>query len=75
VRLCSTRFLDSGTTVIAAERVGRRCYGIELDPWHVDIIVRRWQTYTGDHARNAENGQLFSEREAEKKEAANGKGK
>jgi DNA modification methylase len=36
-------FLGSGTAVIAAERTGRRCYGLELDPLYVDIIIRRWQ--------------------------------
>jgi DNA modification methylase len=36
-------FLGSGTTVIAAERTGRRCYGLELDPAYVDTILRRWQ--------------------------------
>jgi DNA modification methylase len=40
-------FLGSGTTVIAAERTGRRCYGLELDPAYVDTIVRRWQGLTG----------------------------
>jgi len=57
-------FLGSGTTVIAAERVGRNCYGLELDPLYVDTIVRRWQAFTGDHARNASSGELFAEREA-----------
>jgi hypothetical protein len=46
-------FLGSGTTLIAAERVGRRCRGIELDPLYVDTIVRRWQALTGDVARHA----------------------
>ena len=36
-------FLGSGTTVIAAERTGRRCYGLELDPGYVDTIIRRWR--------------------------------
>jgi DNA modification methylase len=36
-------FLGSGTMVIAAERTGRRCYGLELDTLYVDTIVRRWQ--------------------------------
>jgi DNA modification methylase len=46
-------FLGSGTTVIAAERTGRVCYGIELDPKYVDTIVRRWQRFTGLSARHA----------------------
>jgi DNA modification methylase len=39
-------FLGSGTTLIAAEQVGRRCYGIELDPGYVDLAVERWQRLT-----------------------------
>jgi DNA modification methylase len=58
-------FLGSGTTVIAAERTGRRCYGLELDPTYVDVIVRRWQAYTRQAARHAETGQSFAEVEAE----------
>ena len=69
---CTTRgqivldpFLGSGTAVIAAERVGRRCYGLELDPLYVDSIIRRWQAFTGDHARHAASGQSFDELERE----------
>src|SRR5262249_22474017 len=40
-------FLSSGTTLIAAERSGRRCFGIEIDPLYVDTIIRRYQNYTG----------------------------
>jgi DNA modification methylase len=40
-------FLGSGTTLIAAERQGRRCYGVELNPAYVDVIVRRWEAFTG----------------------------
>jgi len=61
-------FLGSGSTVIAAERVGRCCYGLELDPRYVDTIVRRWQIFTGDHARHGTSGQLFNEREAEQED-------
>ncbi len=38
--------MGSGTTVIAAERTGRRAFGIEIDAAYVDVAVRRWQTYT-----------------------------
>ena len=55
-------FLGSGTTLIAAERVGRRCYGLELDPLYVDTIVRRWQTLTGDEAQHATSGETFDAR-------------
>ena len=58
-------FLGSGTTVIAAERTGRRCFGLELDPLYVDTIVRRWQAYTGEQARLASSGRSFHELEAE----------
>jgi DNA modification methylase len=58
-------FLGSGTTVIAAERTGRRCYGLELDPAYADTVVRRWQTYTGERARHAISGRFFDELEAE----------
>jgi len=54
-------FLGSGTTVIAAERTGRRCFGIELDPAYVDTIVRRWQVLTGDNARHAVSGRSFDD--------------
>jgi DNA modification methylase len=54
-------FLGSGTTVIAAERTGRRCYGLELDPAYVDTIVRRWQALTGGSARHAANGRTFDD--------------
>jgi DNA modification methylase len=43
-------FLGSGTTLIAAERQGRRCYGVELNPAYVDVIVRRWEAFTGRSA-------------------------
>ena len=54
-------FLGSGTTLMAAERVGRICHGIEIDPLYVDTSVRRWQTYTGDVAVNQHNGKTFRE--------------
>ena len=53
-------FLGSGTTIIAAERTGRRCYGVELDPLYVDTIIRRWQTYTGGTAVNASSGEFYN---------------
>ena len=60
-------FLGSGTTVIAAERTGRRCYGLEFDPAYVDTIIRRWQRLTGGSARHAASGRSFDDlaREAE----------
>jgi DNA modification methylase len=58
-------FLGSGTTVIAAERTGRICYGLELDPQYVDIIVRRWQSFTGKEALHEESARSFSQIETE----------
>jgi DNA modification methylase len=58
-------FLGSGTTLIACERTGRVCRGIEIDPLYVDTAIRRWQKYTGDEALNAGTGRTFAEHEAE----------
>ena len=58
-------FLGTGTTVIAAERTGRVCYGIELDPQYVDTIVRRWQAFTGLVATHAVSGRSFADLEQE----------
>ena len=54
-------FLGSGTTLMAAERTGRRCFGLELDPLYVDLILRRWQAYTGSSARDVSTGASFDE--------------
>jgi DNA modification methylase len=62
-------FLGSGTTVIAAERTGRVCYGIELDPGYVDVAIRRWQTFTGGDAKHGVSGRTFKDLE---QEAGNG---
>ena len=45
-------FLGSGTTLIAAEQLGRRCFGIEIEPRYVDVAesIRRWQEFTGRRA-------------------------
>lgn len=43
-------FLGSGTTLLAAERLQRVCYGMELDPHYCDVIVRRWEQFTGQTA-------------------------
>jgi DNA modification methylase len=43
-------FLGSGSTLIAAEPLGRRCFGIELDPRYVAVVVRRWEQFTGKTA-------------------------
>ena len=58
-------YLVSGTSVIAAERTGRRCYGLEIDPLYVDVIIRRWQAFTGEQARHGSSDRTFVELEAE----------
>ena len=54
-------FLGSGSTLIAAERVGRICYGIEVDPLYVDTAVRRWQRHTGENAVHMRSGKTFND--------------
>jgi DNA modification methylase len=54
-------FCGSGTTLLAAEKTGRRGRGIELDPAYVDVAVRRWQRATGRPATLAETGATFEE--------------
>jgi DNA modification methylase len=61
-------FLGSGSTLIAAERVGRVCYGMEIDPLYVDVAIRRWQRHTGDFAIHAKSGKRFDELTAAKEE-------
>jgi DNA modification methylase len=53
-------FLGTGTTLIAAEKTGRTCHGIELEPEYVDLIVRRWQAWTGEDAIHDETGMTFN---------------
>ncbi len=54
-------FGGSGTTLIAAEKAGRVARLIELDPKYVDVIVRRWQDYTGEQATRAADGVAFDD--------------
>ena len=56
-------FLGSGTTIIAAERTGRVCRGLELDPQYVDTVIRRWQAFTGETAKHAVTGEPFNNAE------------
>jgi site-specific DNA-methyltransferase (adenine-specific) len=63
-------FLGSGTTLIAAETEGRACYGSELWPAYVDVIVRRWQEFTGLEATLDGDGRTFAAIAAERTAAA-----
>jgi DNA modification methylase len=55
-------FLGSGTSLIAAEMTGRICCGLEISPAYIDVIVRRWQAFTGRRAIHQASGQSFDER-------------
>ena len=52
-------FLGSGSTLIAADKTGRVCRGVELDPLYVDVIVRRYEATTGNPAVLVETGETF----------------
>jgi len=53
-------FLGSGSTLIAAEKTGRVCRGVEFDPRYVDVIVRRHEAATGNPAVLVETGEAFA---------------
>jgi len=59
-------FLGSGTTLIAAEQLGRTCYGIEIEGRYCDVAVRRWMNLTGKQAVLESTGQTFDEVKAER---------
>ncbi len=48
--ICYEPFAGSGSTLIAAEKTSRRCFGMEIDPHYCDVIVARWEKYTGKTA-------------------------
>ena len=77
MRDCSRRgdivldpFMGSGTTILAAERVGRRAYGLEIDPLYVDVAIRRWQAFTKRDAILTSTGKTFDEVTAVRVEAS-----
>jgi site-specific DNA-methyltransferase (adenine-specific) len=47
-------FLGSGSTLIACEKTNRKCYGMEIDPLYVDVIIERWEKFTGKKAELVE---------------------
>lgn len=54
-------FLGSGSTIIAAEKVNKKCHGMELDEKYCDVIINRWQNYTGKKATLELSGQTYEE--------------
>jgi DNA modification methylase len=59
-------FVGSGSTIIAAEQVGRRCLAMELDPIYVDVAIRRWQDFSGNSAVLDADGRNFRKVTAER---------
>lgn len=59
-------FMRSGTTLIAAQTIGRRCFGVELNPAYVDVAVQRWQKLTGEDAILERTGETFDAMRAAK---------
>lgn len=59
-------FLGSGSTLIACEKTNRKCYGMELDEHYCDVIIKRWEQYTGKKATLESTGQTYEELKAER---------
>ena len=59
-------FGGSGTTVIACEKTGRDCRMMELDPKYCDVIITRWEAFTGQSATLEATGQTYSELQGER---------
>jgi DNA modification methylase len=66
-------FLGSGTTLIAAAKLNRRCYGLEIEPGYCDVIVKRWEEWTGKKAiLEREAGSVKREMEKSKRPGRKG---
>ena len=59
-------FMGTGTTLIACEKTRRKCYGMELDEHYCDVIIKRWEDYTGKKATLESTGQTYEELKAER---------
>jgi len=59
--ICFEPFSGGGTTIIAAEKTGRKCYAIEIDPQYVQVAIKRWQDFTGENAILESTGQTFTQ--------------
>jgi DNA modification methylase len=60
-------FMGTGTTLIAAEQLGRQSYGMEISPQYVDVIVKRWQDFTGRDAIHSVTGETFNQMASSRK--------
>jgi DNA modification methylase len=76
MRDCTTKgdvvldsFLGSGTTILAAEKIGRRGFGLECEPRYVDVAIRRWEAFTKAEAVLEGDGRTFAEVRAERLES------
>jgi DNA modification methylase len=67
-------FGGSGSTILACDKAGRRGYLMEVEPRYCDVIIRRWEKFTGKHAKLTSTGTTFQEaleaRVAEQQQAA-----
>ena len=63
-------FAGSGTTIMAAERIGRRAFCMEIDPGYVDVAIERWQRFTKRDAILESTGQTFDELKSDRRTAA-----
>jgi DNA modification methylase len=79
MRDCTTKgdtvldtFVGSGSTIMAAEKVGRHACGLELEPRYVDVSIRRWEAYTKAEAILAGDGRTFADIEVERLGAEDG---
>lgn len=64
--LCLEPFGGSGSTLMGAEKSGRRCYTMELQPFYVDVIINRWQSFTGKQAVHIETGKTYEQLKMER---------
>lgn len=65
-------FGGSGSTLMGAEKAGRLCFTMELQPFYVDVMVKRWENYTGRKAIHEESGKTFEEMDQERQSATDG---
>jgi DNA methylase len=79
MRDCSTKgdivldpFLGSGSTIIAAEKIGRRGFGLDCKPLYIDVSARRWEAYTKSEAVLEGDGRTFAEVKEERLSTQNG---